>query len=158
MSLACTYQSVLPEARVLSISLGRPNGRDRMAWVTICVPPAPPMPMTASMRPWRYRSRTRASSRSETTAMASPRRRARMLSGLWGPAPHSSANPMSAAQAGGVPTPTSTVKHATPHVQNVILDELGFERPWCRTSRRKQRSVSCRSFLLLSHAGNGVAP
>ena len=72
ISLSSRYHRVLPDARVLSMSFGSPSGSVRMVWVTIWVPPAPPMPITASIRPALNSRSTYRSTRLDAAATACP--------------------------------------------------------------------------------------
>ena len=51
MSLSPTNPRVLPLARVLTMTLGTPKGRARMAAVPMLVPPPPPSEATAASLP-----------------------------------------------------------------------------------------------------------
>ena len=59
MSLPPTNGRVWPLARVLTITLGRPNGRARIAAVPMIVPADPPRPKTPSTPPFASRSSDR---------------------------------------------------------------------------------------------------
>ncbi len=52
MSRTPTYCLTWPLARVLTMSLGTPKGRARMAAVPMVVPADPPRPRTPSTLPW----------------------------------------------------------------------------------------------------------
>ncbi len=51
MSFVPTYGAMLPAASVLTITLGNPTGRARIADVPMAVPPPPPSEMMPSIFP-----------------------------------------------------------------------------------------------------------
>ena len=72
-SLVSTYPLVSPDATVLTITLGTPTGKARIAAVPTAVPALPPIPRIPSIRPSSKSRRTTAAPPWAITPMAVPR-------------------------------------------------------------------------------------
>ena len=73
MSLSPTNCRTMPEASVLSMTLGTPSGSARIAAVAMVVPADPPRPSTPASSPRAYASRASLAAPAAACVTASPR-------------------------------------------------------------------------------------